>query len=81
LIDLALRLVARGIGDTYLPSAYTYAPYFPKGLRTVPFSPALYDTFPIIKRPAARLSPGVRELLADLETHMRAIAEEFDRRR
>jgi DNA-binding transcriptional LysR family regulator len=81
LIDLALRLVARGIGDTYLPSAYTYAPYFPKGLTTAPFSPALYDTFAIITRPGARLSPGVRELIAGLETHMRAVAEEFDRLR
>ena len=81
LIDLALRLVARGIGDTYLPSAYTRAPYFPKGLRTVPFAPALYDTFAIVTRPGARPSPGVRELLAELETHMRAVAEAFDRDR
>jgi DNA-binding transcriptional LysR family regulator len=81
LIDLALSLVARGLGDTYLPSAYTHAPYFPDGLTTVPFSPALYDTFAIVTRPAARLSPAVRELLAELETHMRAVAEEFDRSR
>jgi DNA-binding transcriptional LysR family regulator len=81
LIDLALSLVARGLGDTYLPSAYTHAPYFPDGLTTVPFGPALYDTFAIVTRPAARLSPAVRELLAELETHMRAVAEEFDRSR
>ena len=81
LIDLALRLVAKGLGDTYLPSAYRHAPYFPAGLATVPFSPALYDTFAIITRPAARLSPAVRELLEDLEAHMRAVAEEFDRSR
>ena len=30
--DIALRLVAAGIGDTYLPSAYTRAPYYPAGL-------------------------------------------------
>jgi DNA-binding transcriptional LysR family regulator len=81
LIDIALRLVARGLGDTYLPSAHTHAPSFPTGLHTVPFGPALYDTFAIITRPAARLSPGVRELLTDVETHMRAVAEEFDRLR
>ena len=81
LIEVALRLVARGIGDTYLPSAYTHAPYFPEELRSVPFSPALYDTFAIVTRPAARLSPGVRELLTDLETHMRTVADEFDRLR
>jgi DNA-binding transcriptional LysR family regulator len=79
--DIALRLVATGIGDTYLPSAYTHAPYYPQGLRTAPFRPALYDTFAAITRAGARLSPGVRELLTNLETHMRAIADEFDRSR
>jgi DNA-binding transcriptional LysR family regulator len=79
--DIALRLVAAGIGDTYLPSAYTHAPYYPDGLHTASFSPALYDTFAIITRPGARLSPGVRELLTDLEVHMRAVADAFDRSR
>jgi DNA-binding transcriptional LysR family regulator len=79
--DIALRLVAAGIGDTYLPSAYTHAPYYPEGLRTASFSPALYDTFAIITRPGARLSAGARELLGDLEAHMRAVADEFDRSR
>jgi DNA-binding transcriptional LysR family regulator len=79
--DIALRLVAAGIGDTYLPSAYTHAPYYPPGLRTASFSPPLYDTFAMITRPAARLSPGVRELLTDLESHMRAVADELDRSR
>ena len=79
--DIALRLVAAGIGDTYLSSAFTRAPYYPAGLSTVSFSPALYDTFAIITRPGARLSAGVRELLGEIETHMRAVAEEFDRSR
>jgi DNA-binding transcriptional LysR family regulator len=76
--DIALRLVAAGIGDTYLPSAYTHAAYYPRELNTATFSPALYDTFAIITRPGARLSPGVRELLTDLEAHMRAVADELD---
>jgi DNA-binding transcriptional LysR family regulator len=79
--DIALRLVAAGIGDTYLPSAFTRAPYYPAGLRTVSFEPALYDTFAMVTRAGARLSPGVRELLAGIEAHMRAVAEEFDRTR
>ncbi len=79
--DIALRLVAAGIGDTYLPSAYTHAPYYPEGLTTAPFSPALYDTFAIVTRPGARLSAGVRELLIELEEHMRAVADELDRSR
>ena len=79
--DIALRLVAAGIGDTYLPSAYTHAPYYPEGLTTAPFDPALYDTFAIVTRSGRRLSPGVRELLGDLEAHMRAVADELDRSR
>ena len=81
LMELALRLVAGGIGDTYLPSAFTHAPYYPAGLTTVAFEPAMYDTFAIITRPAAHLSRGVRELLADIEGHMRAVAAGFDRAR
>jgi DNA-binding transcriptional LysR family regulator len=79
--DIALRLVAAGIGDTYLPSAYTHAPYYPHGLSTASFNPALYDTFAIVTRPGTRLSPGVRELLTDLEAHMLAVADELDRSR
>ena len=79
--DIALRLVAAGIGDTYLPTAYTRMPYYPQGLSTASFKPALYDTFAIISRRGARLSPGVRELLDDLEAHMRAVADELDRSR
>ncbi len=79
--DIALRLVAAGIGDTYLPSAYTRAPYYPAGLSTATFTPPLHDTFAIITRPGSRLSPGVRELLADAEAHMRAVASRLDRAR
>ena len=46
----------RRVGDTYLPSAYTRAPYYPDGLHTTSFSPALYDTFAIVTR-SGRASP------------------------
>jgi DNA-binding transcriptional LysR family regulator len=75
--DVALALVAAGIGDTYLPTAYTRAPYYPEGLSTASFRPALFDTFAVITRPGARLSAGVRELLADLEAHLRTVADEL----
>ena len=81
LIDLALQLVAAGIGDTYLPSAYTHAPSYPDGLTTARFSPPLYDTFAVVSRHGSRPSPGMRELLAELETHMRDVAADFDRSR
>jgi DNA-binding transcriptional LysR family regulator len=79
--DIALRLVAAGLGDTYLPSAYTRAAYYPDGLTTAPFSPPLYDTFATITRAGARVSPAVRTLLAAIEDHMRAVSDELDRSR
>jgi DNA-binding transcriptional LysR family regulator len=80
-LDLALRLVAEGLGDTYLPSAYTHTATYPRGLSSVPFRPALYDTFAVITRRAARLSPATRALIGDLEAHMQAVAEDLDRSR
>jgi DNA-binding transcriptional LysR family regulator len=79
--ELALSLVARGLGDTYLPVSYTHAPYYPAGLTTASFTPALFNTFAIVTRPAARLAPGTRELLAELETHMHTVADAFDHAR
>jgi DNA-binding transcriptional LysR family regulator len=78
---VALQLVADGVGDTYLPSAHTYKPYFPDTLNVAPFSPALYDTFAIITRQGTRISAGMRELLAALEAHMREAADALDQRR
>jgi DNA-binding transcriptional LysR family regulator len=76
--DIALQLVAAGIGDTYLPSAYTHAAYYPPALTTTSFSPPLYDTFAVVSRPGRRLTRGVRELLDTLEAHMRVVAQTFD---
>jgi DNA-binding transcriptional LysR family regulator len=80
-MDLALRLVAEGLGDSYVPSAYTHTASYPDGLTAVSFEPAVYDTFAVITRRAARVSPGARELITDLEAHMQALAAEFDRSR
>jgi DNA-binding transcriptional LysR family regulator len=79
--DIALQLVLDGVGDTYLPSAFTHVPYFPQGLHTASFEPAMYDTFAIVTRTGARLSPGIRVLLAAVEEHMRAVADQLDRAR
>lgn len=77
--DIALRLVAAGVGDTYLPRAFTHAPYYPEGLSTASFDPALYDTFAVVTRSGRRLSPGVREFLKELEAHLRSVADELER--
>jgi hypothetical protein len=58
-----------------------HAPYYPAGLSTASFRPALFDTFAIVSRTGALLSPSVRELLAALEAHMRPVADELDRSR
>jgi DNA-binding transcriptional LysR family regulator len=73
--DIALRLVAAGVGDTYLPRIFMRQPYYPEGLSTAPFSPPLYDTVAIVTRPGSRLTPGVRELLGEIEAHMSALAD------
>ena len=73
--DIALRLVAAGVGDTYLPRIFMRQPYYPEGLSTAPFSPPLFDTVAIITRPGSRLTPGVREVLGEIEAHMRALAD------
>ena len=52
-----------------------------RDLSTASFSPALFDTFAVISRRGARLSPGVRQLLTELEAHMLAVADDFDRSR
>ena len=66
-----------GVGS----SAYTHASYFPKRLTTTTFSPALYDTFAVITRQAARLSPATQELISALEAHMQKVAGRLDQMR
>jgi DNA-binding transcriptional LysR family regulator len=78
-IDMALRLVADGLGDTYVPRAHTLAPYYPPGLSTVPFRPAMFDTFALITRRTARLSPAMRELLDEVQRHLTTVVEDLDR--
>jgi DNA-binding transcriptional LysR family regulator len=77
-LDLALSLVAGGVGDTFLPSAYTHMASYPRGLTSVPFRPALYDTFAVITRRGALLSPATRELVGELVAHMESLAEHLD---
>ncbi|MEX1265025.1 MAG: LysR substrate-binding domain-containing protein [Actinomycetota bacterium] len=73
-----IRLVAGGVGDTYLPSAYTHASYYPTGLYTASFEPVVHDTFAVVTRTGRRLSPGVQKFLTSLEGHLHAVAAEFD---
>jgi DNA-binding transcriptional LysR family regulator len=67
---MALRLVADGVGDTYVPEAHTSAPYFPVALSTARFQPAIFDTFAIVARRGARLSPASTAFIAGLREHV-----------
>ena len=69
---MALRLVADGVGDTYVPRAHTLASYFPPALSTAPFHPAIFDTFAIVVRRGSRLSPATTAFVAGLEEHVLA---------
>ena len=71
---MALRLVADGLGDTYVPRAHTFASSFPPGLRSIGFRPALYETFAIVNRRGGRVSPATKLFVAGIEAHMRSLA-------
>ncbi|RAY13720.1 LysR family transcriptional regulator [Actinomadura craniellae] len=61
-VESALKLVARGVGDTVIPRAVADSPSCPPEVRTVPFAEPLYDTIAFVQRASSALSPGAREL-------------------
>jgi len=67
---MALRLVADGLGDTYLPRAHVAGPHFPPGLRTTSFDPPMYDTLALVTRSRSTLSPAMRLFVAHVEAHV-----------
>ncbi len=71
----ALRMAARGLGDTFVASAVTLGSRFPRQLHTAPFDPPLHDTFAIVTRRGGSVSPATRELLDLGRERMAAFAE------
>ncbi len=67
---MALRLVADGVGDTYIPRAHASADYFPVGLTTTPFRPSVYETFAIVARRGTRLSPAAEAFASGIRAHL-----------
>jgi len=61
-VEAALKLVARGVGDTVISRAVAESPFCPPEVLTVPFAEPLYDTIAFIQRASSVLSPGAREL-------------------
>jgi DNA-binding transcriptional LysR family regulator len=60
-VELALDLVARGVGDTIVARAVIESRLYPPGLDAVSFDPPLWDTIALIQRRAAVLSPATVE--------------------
>ncbi len=75
-ITLALRLVAQGVGDTFVSRAVTTASEFPAGLYLIPFTEPVYDTVASIARDAGILSPASRALLQMAEEMLLAHSDE-----
>ena len=61
-VTAALKLVALGIGDTFLPRAVAESSAMPAGVSYVSFADPLYDTLALIQRETASLSRATQEL-------------------
>jgi DNA-binding transcriptional LysR family regulator len=61
-VEAALKLVSRGIGDTFVSRAVAAGAACPANVRTVSFEQPLYDTVALIRRESAPLSPATREI-------------------
>jgi DNA-binding transcriptional LysR family regulator len=62
-LQSALDLSAQGLGDTYTLRSVCEEAGFPQRLRTTTFDPPLYDTFAVVWRKGAKLSPATQELV------------------
>jgi DNA-binding transcriptional LysR family regulator len=61
-VEAALKLVSRGIGDTFLSKTVSKSPACPPGVHTNSFSEPMYDTLAFIKRNTTVLSSATDEL-------------------
>ena len=62
-VEAALELAARGLGDTIAPTAIGLGRAFARRLGAVAFDPPLFDTFALVHRRGARLSPATRAFM------------------
>jgi DNA-binding transcriptional LysR family regulator len=71
----AVQLASRGVGDTMVSRAIATGSRFPRNLKLAPFDPPLRDTFALVTRRGAHLSPAVTELLDLAAREMSKFAE------
>jgi DNA-binding transcriptional LysR family regulator len=62
-VELALSLVARGVGDTMVSASIVRSPAFPSGVGSASFHEPIYDTMALLVRENATLSPVTEELV------------------
>jgi len=74
-VQAAVQLAGQGVGDTMVSRAIATGSRFPRNLHLAPFDPPLRDTFAVVSRRGAPLSPAVRELLDLAEGEMARFAE------
>ncbi len=62
-VELALSLVARGLGDTLVSASIVASPTLPVGIGSAPFAEPIFDTMALLVREDATLSPVTEELV------------------
>ena len=80
--EAAVELAGRGLGDTIIARGLILAmgDRVSRRLGWVPFAEPLYDTFAIVARSGARLSPATRAFVELADERLRALARELEER-
>ncbi|HEY3019895.1 MAG TPA: LysR family transcriptional regulator [Solirubrobacteraceae bacterium] len=80
--EAGLELAWRGLGDTVVARGLLLAVWrrLPARLGWVPFAEPLYDTFAVVWRRGAQLSPATRAFVALAEERLRALGRELEHR-
>jgi hypothetical protein len=77
--EIAFDLAARGFGHTLVPRTIVANRRFPAALRGVEFRPRMFDTFALITRRGAHVSPATRMILRAAEDHLDALRRRMER--
>jgi DNA-binding transcriptional LysR family regulator len=73
-VETALQLVSRGLGDTIVARAVLAAARLPSRVSGVGFVEPFYDSFALITRRGAQVSPGTLALIGLVDEWARSVA-------
>jgi DNA-binding transcriptional LysR family regulator len=76
--ETAFDLAARGLGHTIVPRTIVANRRFPAALHGVEFKPTLVDTFALITRRGAHVSPATRMFLRAAERHLEGLRRRME---